>query len=80
MNGIDYQGIINLAGGATLAIIGWFARQIWDAVKELRRDLHKIEVDLPRNYVRRDDLGEIKSLIQKIFDRLDQKVDKAEKQ
>ena len=80
MNGIDYQGIINLAGGATLAVIGWFARQIWDAVKELRRDLHKIEVDLPRNYVRRDDLGEIKSLIQKIFDRLDQKADKVEKQ
>jgi hypothetical protein len=72
----EYQGIINLIGGATLAVIGWFARQIWDAVKELRRDLHKIEVALPRDYVRKDDLAEIKTLIQKIFDKLDGKVDK----
>jgi hypothetical protein len=72
----EYQGIINLIGGATLAVIGWFARQIWDAVKELRRDLHKIEVALPRDYVRKDDLAEIKALIQKIFDKLDGKVDK----
>jgi hypothetical protein len=76
VSGIDYQGIINLAGGAILAVIGWFARQIWDAVKELRRDLHKIEVALPREYVRKDELGEIKALIQKIFDKLDGKVDK----
>jgi hypothetical protein len=73
---IEYQGIINLIGGTTLAVIGWFARQIWDAVKELRRDLHNIEVALPRDYVRKDDLAEIKTLIQKIFDKLDGKVDK----
>jgi hypothetical protein len=45
-------------------------------VKELRKDLHKIEVALPREYVRKDELGEIKALIQKIFDKLDGKVDK----
>lgn len=76
MNGIEYQSIINLAGGAVLAVIGWFARQIWDAVKELRKDLHKIEVALPKEYVRKDELGEIKALIQKIFDKLDGKQDK----
>ena len=76
MNGIEYQSIINLAGGAVLAVIGWFARQIWDAVKELRKDLHKIEVALPREYVRKDELGEIKAPIQKIFDKLDGKQDK----
>lgn len=76
MNGIEYQSIINLAGGAVLAVIGWFARQIWDAVKELRKDIHKIEVALPREYVRKDELGEIKVLIQKIFDKLDGKQDK----
>lgn len=73
---IDYQSIVNLVGGAILAVIGWFARQLWDAVKELRRDLHKIEIALPRDYVRKDELGEIKALIQKIFDKLDGKVDK----
>lgn len=72
----EYQGVINLIGGSAIAVAGWFARQIWDAMKELRRDLHKIEVALPRDYVRKDDLGEIKAMIQKIFDKLDGKVDK----
>jgi hypothetical protein len=72
----EYQGVINLIGGSAIAVAGWFARQIWDAMKELRRDLHKIEVALPRDYVRKDDLGEIKTMIQKIFDKLDAKVDK----
>jgi hypothetical protein len=77
---MDTQPLINAALGVILAGVGWFARQIWEAVKELREDLHRIEVDLPSTYVKRvdyaQDLIEIKALLQKIFDRLDQKVDK----
>lgn len=77
---MDTQPLINAALGVILAGIGWFARQIWEAVKELREDLHRIEVDLPSTYVKRvdyaQDLAEIKALLQKIFDRLEQKVDK----
>jgi hypothetical protein len=78
---IDPQTMINLIGGVVLAGIGWFARQVWEAVKELRADLHELEVNLPSHYVKRvdyaADLAEIKALLQKIFDRLDQKVDKS---
>jgi hypothetical protein len=70
------QDIINLVGAASFSLIGWVARELWSAIKELRKDLHKIEVALPRDYVRKDDLAEIKELIQKIFDKLDGKVDK----
>jgi hypothetical protein len=70
------QDIINLVGAAAFSLIGWVARELWSAIKELRKDLHKIEVALPRDYVRKDDLAEIKELIQKIFDKLDGKVDK----
>jgi len=77
---MDTQPLINAALGVILAGVGWFARQIWEAVKELREDLHRIEVDLPSTYVKRvdyaQDLIEIKALLQKIFDRLEQKVDK----
>lgn len=77
---MDPQPLINAAVGVVLAGIGWFARQIWEAVKELREDLHRIEVDLPSTYVKRvdyaQDLVEIKGLLQKIFDRLEQKADK----
>lgn len=74
------QSMINFAGGVVVAAGGWFARQIWDAVKELRRDLHQIEVDLPSHYVKKveyaADVVEVKTLLQKIFDKLDQKADK----
>ena len=33
------QSIINSLLGGALATLGWFARQIWDAIKELRTDL-----------------------------------------
>lgn len=77
---IDHQFVINAVLGIMLAVTGWFARQVWDAVKELQREIHEIEVDLPRNYVRRDEFAdnmrEIKEMLGKIFDRLDNKVDK----
>ena len=74
---VEFQGLINILAGALIAILGWVARQIWEALRDLRKDLHKIEIALPRDYVRKDDLKEIKDLIQKIFDRLDQKADKS---
>ena len=55
-------------------------RELWEAVKQLRADLHKIEVDLPSNYLRRDEFSEgmkeIRELFGKVFEKLDGKVDK----
>jgi hypothetical protein len=63
-----------------LAAVGWWCREIWDSVKALRADIRKIEVDLPTNYVRRVDidarLDKIDSVLERIFDKLDDKVDK----
>ena len=36
------QSIINSILGGALAALGWFARQIWDAIKELRQDLYTV--------------------------------------
>ncbi len=72
---MDTQSIINLGAGTFLAILGWLARQLWDAMKELRSSVHKIEIDLPKHYIRReefsDGLREIKDICDKIFDRID---------
>ena len=72
---MDTQSIINLAGGAILSVIGWFARELWGAVKQLQKDIHQIEIDLPSKYVPKeeysDSLKEIKELCSKIFDKLD---------
>ena len=74
------QQIIDLGLGAVMAVIGWFARELWSAVKELKSDLSKLREDLPKDYVARDDyrqdIRELKEIMNKIFDRLDNKQDK----
>ena len=77
---MDNQTLFNIFAGTSLTVIGWFARELWSAVKELKSDLSKLREDLPRLYVVRadykDDIREIKDMLGKIFDRLDNKVDK----
>ena len=74
------QSVVNLALSAVLATIGWFARQLWGAVQKLKDDLHRIEADLPKTYVLKDDLDKrmdhIEYMIQRIYDKLDGKLDK----
>lgn len=74
------QLIVNIIAGVILAGLGWFGRQLWDAVKELRADLHKLEVDLPKNYTTKDDFAsamqKVSDGLQRIYDKLDNKADK----
>jgi hypothetical protein len=77
---VDTQTLINTALGAILAAVGWFARQLWDAVDGLKKDVHQIEVNLPKTYVMKDDLDKrmshIEDMFQRIYDKLDGKADK----
>jgi hypothetical protein len=77
---MNSQDLINLAFGASASVLGWFAREMWSAVKELKADLSKLREELPRVYVVRDDyktdIREIKEMLTKLFDRLDNKADK----
>jgi hypothetical protein len=77
---MNSQDLINLAFGASASVLGWFAREMWSAVKELKSDLAKLREELPRNYVVRDDykddIREIKDMLTKLFDRIDGKADK----
>jgi len=77
---MESQHLINTALGLGFSVLGWFARELWSAVKELKSDLSKLREDLPKSYVAkddyRDDLNEIKSMLGKIFDKLDNKQDK----
>lgn len=72
---MEMQAIINIIVLLAVGVGGWFAREVWGAVKELREDLHQIEVDLPSNYIRRDEfqegLKEIKDICRQIFDKVD---------
>ena len=72
---MDMQGVINLVISTGIAAIGWFAKALWDAVAELRKDVHQIEVELPSHYLRRDEFQEgirqIREDIQIVFKKID---------
>ena len=74
------QSTINMVLSAVLAALGWFARQLWEAVTSLKDDLHRIEADLPKTYVLKDDLDKrmdhIEDMFKRIYDKLDGKADK----
>jgi chaperonin cofactor prefoldin len=77
---MDMNLIINIVLGVCLSVGGWFVRQMWDAVQNLKEDIQRIEVELPTNYVRKSDLDarldKIDDTLEKIFDRLNSKADK----
>lgn len=77
---MNQQDLINIIFGASAAVLGWFARELWAAVKELKSDLAKLREELPKVYVTRDDfksdVREIKEMLTRLFDRLDNKADK----
>lgn len=77
---MDDQGIINIIIGVVLSVLGWFARQLWDAVQDLKKDVKQIEVDLPTHYVRKEDLDvrldRLEAVLNRIFEKLDHKADK----
>lgn len=77
---MESQSLINVMLGVACAVIGWLARELWTAVKDLQEDLTKLSVELPKTYVTRDDYREdikgMKEMLSKIFDKLEKKADK----
>ena len=77
---MDYQSLLNAGLVLVSSVTGWFARELWSAVKELKNDLTKLKEDLPKEYVVKDeyreDVRELKKMIEKIFDKLDNKSDR----
>ena len=74
------QDIINVGLGVALSVVGWLARQMWDAVQTLKQDINKLEVKLPTEYIRKDEFNErwldILTALRRIEDKLDDKADK----
>jgi hypothetical protein len=77
---MENQQVINVFLGIGMTVVGWFARELWAAVKELKVDLAKLREDLPKDYVSRDDykddIRDIKGMLAKIFEKLESKADK----
>ena len=73
---MDSQVLFNIAVSLAGAMGGWILNNIYRSIERLDTDVRA----MPVNYVSRDDyrsdMREIKDMLGKIFDRLDNKVDK----
>jgi hypothetical protein len=77
---MDFQFFFNTILGAALMVIGWFARQLWDATQKLKDDVSDLELNMSENYVKKVDIqarfDKIETILERLFDKLDSKKDK----
>ena len=77
---METQTVINFGLGLGMTVAGWFAREMWSAVKELKTDLAHLREELPNKYAQKDELekaiSRIENKLDKISDKLDEKADK----
>ena len=71
---MDWQNFINLGAGGLLAVGGWFCRQLWDSVKELKADIADLKLHVSENYVKKSEVESLRTDMDKRFDRLEQMI------
>jgi len=69
---MDWQNLINIGAGSVLAIGGWFCRQLWDSVKELKKDIADLRLHVSEQYVKKSEVQTLEEQMEKRFDRLEQ--------
>ena len=76
---MEFAELIKWAAYILTGVLGWFIRVLWDAQKELREDMKRIELHMSENYTKRNDFKEAisdmrddwKEMVQPLFKKLD---------
>jgi cell division protein FtsB len=71
---MDWQNVINISIGSLFAIGGWFARQLWDSVKELKTDISNLRLHVSETYTKKSEVEVLEAQMEKRFDRLEQMI------
>ena len=71
-----FQALLAIA----VSVAGWFLRSLWNNQTALERTINQHQMEAAEKYVRKDDyrsdITEIKGMLDKIFNQLNEKVDK----
>lgn len=74
------QSLINWLFTAAGTALGWVMKIVWDAITDLKKDMKDLNKEVHEDFVRKDDyrvdIAEVKQMLARIFDKLDNKVDK----
>ena len=72
---MSMQNIIDFGISAVLATIGWGWQQIWSSLQDMKKNVHNIEIDLPKNYLSKEEYHVTMNRIENMFDKIDKKLD-----
>lgn len=67
---METQTIATVVLGISTGGIGWFARQLWEAVQALKTELNTLKVEIGTNYVRYDRLRDMFEPVLKSLDEI----------
>ena len=74
------QSVLNWLFAAVGTAFGWILKIIWDAISDLKKDMKDLNKEVHEDFVRKEDyrvdIAEIKQMLNRIFDKMDNKVDK----
>ena len=77
---MESQQVFNMVITASGALGGWMLKVIWDAITDLKKDVKDLNQEIHSDFLRKDDyrndISDIKGMLGKIFDKLENNVDK----
>jgi len=73
-------GVLEILMTIGISVSGWFLRMLWDNDRALEKRVHDHHMDASEKFVRKDDyrvdIREVRQMLDKIFNKLDEKADK----
>ena len=80
LHNMENQQLFNLIITVCGVLAGWMLKIIWDAIQDLKDEIRDLGREVHADFVRREDFSDavkrIEVMCGKIFDKLDNKVDK----
>lgn len=73
---MDLQTLINTILPIVCVAVGWFCKELWTAVQQLKDELHDLRTHMADNYLRRDDFSDRWDEVLKSLHRVEDKLDK----
>ena len=73
---MDFQSFINFLLPTICAVLGWFCRELWTAVQQLKEDVSRLREELPTKYVSKADFNDRWEEVLKAVHRIEDKLDR----
>lgn len=74
------QDLVNIVIGVAGTAMGWMLKVVWDSIRLLQDEMKNLERVIHTKYVTKDDykddIRDVKDMLNAIFKRLEQKADK----